>query len=205
MTTPADAGPGSASASPVCPACARSIRLIVDVPRVRVDRVQCLGLRQRSGTLALSGHSSRKGPPRSASRDLRLRADLRRLVEEHAEMLAAARQVATGDPVREYMAHLRSLSGRTVYSSSLLPSWQSRTRLVSARVPGSPQGGSRSTCWAVSLFAHWRGATLAARVDVELVREEGHRWILSQPGGTLARLWLRAHLNRRGPAAISRA
>jgi hypothetical protein len=112
-------------------------------------------------------------------------------------MVSVAGRVAASAIVRDYVACLRSLVGKTVAARALLPSWQSKTdRQTSACIPGSPRERASSRRWVVRLATRWRAAGLGACVDVELVREEGHRWVCGERVGTLARVWVRGHLVR---------
>jgi hypothetical protein len=177
-----------------CLMCERAIERLYDVPRVTVERVQVLGLLQRRWS----------GPVKSVARNLRqltrdqrrLQLDIRRIVDDREAMLARAREVAALDGPRDYVARLQKLSGRTVRWSALLPPWQPKREHVQFRdvqIPGSPCQDNGPERWVVGLHTtHWRG-DLRARVDVELVwqcRQFG------ETGGTLARVWLRGHLNR---------
>jgi hypothetical protein len=164
--------------SPVCQACNRPIQTLLDIPRVSVDRVQCV-------------RWLRRPTPEDATRRRRPRV-------EHDEKLSLGRQIATGDAVRDYLARLRALSGRMVSSSKLLPPWQSRIGVWDREpIPGAP----RKEGWVVVFSTRWHGISLGAQVDVILGRQSGSRIVFCQHVGILARVWFRGHFNPETPRA----
>ena len=125
----------------------------------------------------------------------RIQLDLRRIIDAGKAKRVQATEVAALDSLRDYMATLRKLSGRTVRWWMLLPPWQPKRKLgwyQTVQIPGSPREKDSSARWVVGLgITHWRGE-LRARLDVELVL---HQREFGENCGTLARVWLLGHLN----------
>ncbi len=181
--------------SPRCPTCERPFERLWDVPRVTVERVQLGALWQRPWPGPLVKLLARK-PRELTWAQRRIQFDLRRIVDDREAKRAQASEVAALDGLRDYMARLRTLSGRTVRWWTLLPPWQPKKELgwyQTVQIPGSPREEDSSARWVVGLgITHWRGK-LRARLDVELVL---HQREFGENCGTLARVWLLGHLNR---------
>ncbi len=181
--------------SPRCPTCERPFNRLWDVPWVTVERVQLRPLSQRPWPEPCVKLLARK-PRDLTSAQQRIQLDLRRIIDDREAKRAQAIEITALDGLRDYMASLRKLSGRTVRWWTLLPPWQPKQRLgwyQTVQIPGSPREEHSSARWVVGLgITHWRGE-LRARLDVELVL---HQREFGENCGTLASVWLLGHLNR---------
>lgn len=174
-----------------CPACARRVDIIEDVPLAAVEGVRVF----RELRAPLNPFRGRRvdwpAPPKLS------------LAEREAEATfqQEARDVARLPAVRRYLDRIARLVDAKVPTGRLLPTWREGWTRWDAPIPGSPC--REDWVWVIWVQTRWdrrERTSLRARLDVCLMHQNGTRdsMTIATRVGRLGQLRVLGHLTARG-------
>lgn len=174
-----------------CPACARRIEIIEDVPLATVERVRVFRELQAPLNPRRSRRVDGPAPPKPSPAER----------EAEAAFQQEARGVAGLPAVRRYLGRLARLVDFKVPTGRLLPTWREGWSRWDAPIPDSPC--REDWVWVIWVQTRWdrrERASMRAWLDLCLMHQKGRgdRVTHATRVGRLGQLRVLGHLNANG-------